>query len=80
MGDAIGGTEVQETVTEATNNGVLGRTSPIETTIAQAVNSDANQGRFVGLAWYWWLLVLAGVAGIGWWISKAARRAAQRAN
>lgn len=45
-----------------------------QNTAAQAVDSDANQGRFMGLAWYWWLLILAGVAMVGWWIAAAVRR------
>jgi hypothetical protein len=44
--------------------------SPVETTVTQTINSDANQGRFVGLAWYWWLLMLSAVAAVGWGISK----------
>lgn len=40
---------------------------------AQAVNSDANQGNFLGLAWYWWLLILAAITGIAWWIIAAIR-------
>ena len=41
---------------------------------AAAVNSDANQGKIFGLAWYWWILILAALAVIGWFIAAAIRR------
>ncbi len=43
--------------------------------LAQAadVDSEANQGLWLGLDWYWWLLIIAAVAGIIWWISAAIR-------
>ena len=41
---------------------------------ASAVNSDANQGKVFGLAWYWWILILAALASIAWYIAAAVRR------
>lgn len=52
--------------------------SPVATTVAQTINSDANQGRFIGLAWYWWLLMLSAVAvAIGWALSRRGVRPAR---
>lgn len=42
--------------------------------IAEAVNSEANQGTFMGLGWYWWLLILAAIATFIWWIIAAIRK------
>lgn len=41
---------------------------------AAAVNSDANKGTVFGLAWYWWILILAALASITWFIIAAIRR------
>ena len=39
-----------------------------------AVDTDATDGTIFGLAWYWWILILAALAGITWWIIGAIRR------
>lgn len=44
--------------------------SPVESTLARTVNSDANQGRFVGLAWYWWLLAVGGLSASIWGVRR----------
>jgi hypothetical protein len=41
---------------------------------AAAVDSEANQGTIFGIAWYWWILILAALASIGWFIAAAIRR------
>lgn len=41
---------------------------------AVAVNSDANQGKIFGIAWYWWILILAALVAIAWFIIAAVRR------
>ncbi|MDB5180085.1 MAG: hypothetical protein JWN12_717 [Candidatus Saccharibacteria bacterium] len=41
---------------------------------AAAVNSDANKGTIFGLAWYWWILIIAALAAIAWYIIAAIRR------
>lgn len=51
------------------------------TTDDQTDNSEdkADQGTILGLAWYWWLLIIVGLAGIAWWlISFYRNRAAQQ--
>ncbi|MDB5163076.1 MAG: hypothetical protein JWN28_683 [Candidatus Saccharibacteria bacterium] len=48
-----------------------------EKTLAQAANSEANQGSFMGMGWYWWLLIIAGIAAIAWWIAAARKRNAE---
>lgn len=53
--------------------------SPVESTLARAINSDANQGRFVGLAWYWWLLAVGGLSASIWWVRRLTRQQLQRA-
>ncbi len=61
---------------EATSNtdgeGVEGASS--ENKAAQAVDTDSTDGTVLGLAWYWWLLILAGIALVLWWIIAALRR------
>ena len=44
------------------------------TTKTAAVDTDATDGSIFGLAWYWWLLILAALAGIAAWIIGAVRR------
>ena len=48
-------------------------------TVAQAltVDSDENQGTFAGLAWYWWLLIIAAIATLIGIISRSVRNRAQ---
>ncbi len=59
---------------DSTDNGAAVEGDSTEKTPAQAVNSDANQGKLLGLAWYWWLLILAAAAVLAWWIIAAVRR------
>ncbi len=55
---------------EANNNsGVDGAST--EKNLAQAVNN--TDGNAFGLAWYWWLLILAGGATGAWWLFAAIR-------
>ena len=44
------------------------------TNVAAATDSDANNGTFMGLAWYWWLLILAAIALIIGLITRMIRR------
>jgi len=37
-----------------------------------AADTKAN-GNILGLAWYWWLIILAAIAAIAWWIVGAVR-------
>lgn len=48
-------------------------TNTVTTTAAAAVDSEANQGKFLGIGWYWWLLGIAALASVAWWVSSAAR-------
>lgn len=48
-------------------------TNTVTTTAATTVDSDANQGKFLGFGWYWWLLGIAVIASVAWWVSAAAR-------
>jgi len=48
-------------------------------TVAATADSEANTGTFWGLAWYWWLLILAGIALIIAGITRAIRRGGQGA-
>ncbi|MFZ1302001.1 MAG: hypothetical protein WAQ27_05530 [Candidatus Microsaccharimonas sp.] len=43
-------------------------------TLAQSVNTDANKGIFMGLGWYWWLLIIAGITLLIWLIAGAVRK------
>lgn len=44
--------------------------------LAQAVNTenDTTDGSFLGLAWYWWVLIVAAIAGFLIWLIAALRR------
>ena len=49
-----------------------------EKNLAAAVDTDSTDGTVLGIAWYWWLLILAALATIIWWIIASIRnRAAQ---
>jgi hypothetical protein len=41
---------------------------------AAAVSSEAGKGQIFGIAWFWWILILAVIAGIAWFIAAAVRR------
>lgn len=70
----LGDTATNTNDTTANNgNGEVEGASTLETA-AQAVNSEANKGTFMGLAWYWWILIIAAVTGIAWWIIAGARK------
>ena len=53
--------------------GVEGAATENKDTLA-AANTEANNGTFLGLGWYWWLLILALLAAIAWWIVSAVRK------
>jgi len=42
-------------------------------TLAAAVDADNTDGNALGLAWYWWLLIIAGGATGLWWLIAALR-------
>jgi len=80
------------TITGPVNdNEVLGETSDSEASrngetdvkgtnsFGQAVtpDSDQNQGTFAGLAWYWWLLIIAAVATLIGLITRGVRNRAE---
>lgn len=44
------------------------------TTDDKTADDKANSGLIAGLAWYWWILILAGATGLTWWIIAAYRR------
>jgi|GEM_PF-3015873 len=66
LGDS---TEIPESETQGTP-GVEGASTVKN--LAEAVNN--TDGKAFGLAWYWWLLILAGIATFLWWIIAAVRR------
>ena len=55
------------------NDGAAVEGTSTKNTLAVAANSDANRGAFLGFNWYWWLLIVAAVAGTAWWIFGAIR-------
>lgn len=69
----LGDTTTNTGTTANNDNGEVEGASTLETA-AQAVNSEANKGTFMGLAWYWWILIIAAVTGIAWWIISATRK------
>jgi len=53
--------------------GVEGTSTENKNTLTGTVNSEANKGTFLGVSWYWWILILAAIATVAWWIMSAAR-------
>ena len=56
------------------NNAAVRGTSTDNKDIFAVANADANKGTVLGLSWYWWLLILAAIATVAWWIAGAVRR------
>lgn len=84
-------TRVTPLITPASTAAVLGATTDNtskgdtsvkgatdDKTVAAAVNSGANQDKIFGLAWYWWILIIAALAAIAWFIIAAIRRRNER--
>jgi len=60
--------------TDNDNNGSADVAGASDDKTAAAVDSEANKGTIFGLAWYWWLAILAALAAIAWFIIAAIRR------
>jgi hypothetical protein len=59
---------------ELDGEAVMGNsTNTVTTTAAATVDSEANQGTFLGVGWYWWLLAIATLVTLAWWATSAAR-------
>jgi hypothetical protein len=56
------------------DEGVEGASTRNNVAAAGSADSEANRGTFMGLGWYWWLLILAALALVAWWIIGAIRR------
>jgi len=68
------GTNTEDEATDdesADNSGVEG--TSVEKNLAQAVGADNTDGNALGLAWYWWLIIIAGGAAGIWWLIAALR-------
>lgn len=48
-------------------------TNTVRTTAATTSDSEANQGTFYGVGWYWWLLAIAALTSAAWWVGLANR-------
>lgn len=71
----LGSTNTGDDTTGGTE-GVEGTST--EKNLAAAVDTDSTDGTVLGMAWYWWLLILAALATLIWWIIASIRnRAAQ---
>lgn len=46
-------------------------------TLADAVDANNTDGKALGLAWYWWLIIVAAVLGAVWWLVAGLRRREQ---
>lgn len=72
---AAAATALGDDTTQGTE-GVEGTST--EKNLAAAVDTDSSDGTVLGMAWYWWLLILAALATLIWWIIASIRnRAAQ---
>lgn len=70
----------EDATNESDGSDILGAaesTSPLANTAAIA--GDSTKAGVLGLAWYWWLLILAAVIGTVWYLIAAARRKSQEA-
>ncbi|MEO6110167.1 MAG: Ig-like domain-containing protein [Candidatus Saccharimonadales bacterium] len=67
---AVLGATTDNTSNKASDDSAVKGTTDDKTA---SINTDAS-GSIFGLAWYWWLLILAGAAGIIWAIIAAIRR------
>lgn len=68
---SILGATTEDTTDQATNNG---DTDVEGASNFAAVDTDATDGTFFGLAWYWWLVILAALSALIAWIVGAVRR------
>lgn len=68
---AVLGATDDKTADQKGNTDVKGAT---DDKTADAVNSEANNGTVFGIAWYWWILILAALALIVGYIVSAIRR------
>lgn len=50
-----------------------------EKNLADTVDAGNTTGNALGLAWYWWILIVATLATLIWWIVSAIRNRAQEA-
>ena len=73
------------TISPAANQGVLGESTDDQaaqsgaadvagTSDDKSADSEANKGTIFGIAWYWWILILAALAALAWFIIGAIRR------
>jgi len=69
---AVLGTSTDEDL--AAQSGAADVEGATDDKVAAAVDSEANKGSIFGLAWYWWILIIAGLAAIAWAIIAALRR------
>jgi hypothetical protein len=61
--------EVKGDSTTATDNtGSVKAASDTNTNPTGSTNSDNGSGNIFGLAWYWWVLILAAIAGLWWFL------------
>jgi hypothetical protein len=71
----LGDTTQNETGGSTINNdAAVEGVSSSRDTVAAAVNSEANRGSFVGMGWYWWLLIIGAVMLVAWMVVAAVRR------
>jgi len=74
---AVLGEQTDTPSDEATQNSVaLNNTNDNTDQDVKAASDTKNQGTIFGLAWYWWLLILAVIAAIIAWIVAAYRKRA----
>lgn len=69
------GDSTSNSSTDPTGASDVKGTSTQKNTLAAAI-PDSSNGSVFGLAWYWWLLILAAIATVIWWIISAIRNRA----
>lgn len=67
----LGDSTANDTTDDTTGTPAVEGTST-EKNLAEAATANTD-GKAFGLAWYWWLLIVAGVMTLAWWIVSAVR-------
>ena len=73
VGIAVGNSQRSDSSVEEADAIRNNSTNTVRTTAATTSDSEANQGTFYGISWYWWLLAIAALTTAAWWVGLANR-------
>lgn len=73
-------TNAAPTVTKGDNTGILGAQTTKKGINDTSVLSPSSQGwKILGFAWYWWLILIAAIVALWYWLAAVRRRHADEA-